>query len=174
MKKTFLFFAALLVGMTAFAAPKQQKSIVILYENDVHCGIDGYQILAGLRDAVADTAFVAVVSSGDFVQGGTAGAISKGQYVADIMREVGYDAITLGNHEFDNGLDTLHGGSGRLGLVTVNGSQVNEQYAFVLFEFLGLCRLSGLVAGSEAYEHGSKSCERNAEKLFHVKICFRV
>lgn len=101
MKKTFLFLAALLVGMTALAAPKQQKSIVILYENDVHCGIDGYQVLAGLRDAVADTAFVAVVSSGDFVQGGTAGAISKGQYVADIMREVGYDAITLGNHEFD-------------------------------------------------------------------------
>ena len=25
-----------------------------------------------------------------------------------------------------------------------------------------------------AYEHGSKSCERNAEKLFHVKICLRV
>lgn len=102
MKKTFLFFAAaLLVAMTTFAAPKPQKSIVILYENDVHCGIDGYQLLAGLRDAVSDTALVAVVSCGDFVQGGTAGAISKGEYVADIMREVGYTAITLGNHEFD-------------------------------------------------------------------------
>ena len=84
------------------AKPKaQQQSIVILYENDVHCGIDGYQKLAGLRDAISDTAFVAVVSSGDYVQGGTAGAISRGQYVADIMRTVDYDAITLGNHEFD-------------------------------------------------------------------------
>lgn len=90
----------LMVGMVAFAAPKK-KSIVILYENDVHCAIDGYQTLAGLRDAIADTAYVAVVGSGDFVQGGTAGAISRGQYVADIMRQVGYDAITLGNHEFD-------------------------------------------------------------------------
>ena len=81
-------------------APKRQ-SIVILYENDVHCGIEGYQKLAGLRDAISDTAYVAVVSSGDFVQGGTAGAISRGQYVADIMRTVNYDAITLGNHEFD-------------------------------------------------------------------------
>ena len=86
-------------SMVAWAAPK--KSIVILYENDVHCAINGYQTLAGLRDAIADTAYVAVTSSGDFVQGGTAGAISRGQYVADIMRTVGYDAITLGNHEFD-------------------------------------------------------------------------
>lgn len=91
-----LFFAAQMV----FGCPKP-KSIVILYENDVHCAIEGYQTLAGLRDAIRDTAYVAVVGSGDFVQGGTAGAISKGQYVADIMREVGYDAITLGNHEFD-------------------------------------------------------------------------
>lgn len=89
----------LIMSMTAWAVPK--KSIVILYENDVHCAIDGYQTLAGLRDAIADTAYVAVTSSGDFVQGGTAGAISRGQYVADIMRTVGYDAIALGNHEFD-------------------------------------------------------------------------
>ena len=86
----------------ASAGCKQKKqSIVILYENDVHCAVGGYQYLAGLRDAVSDTAYVAVVSSGDFVQGGTAGAISRGQYVADIMRTVNYDAITLGNHEFD-------------------------------------------------------------------------
>ena len=66
----------LLMSMTVWAAP--EKSIVILYENDVHCAIDGYQVLAGLRDAIvdADTAYVAVTCSGDFVQGGTAGAIS--------------------------------------------------------------------------------------------------
>lgn len=103
MKKIFLFVAfVLFAGQSLLACPKaQQRSIVILYENDVHCAIDGYQVLAGLRDAMADTAFVAVVSSGDFVQGGTAGAISRGQYVADIMRQVDYDVITLGNHEFD-------------------------------------------------------------------------
>ena len=93
--------AALMLLCSVVVSAKKKQSIVILYENDVHCAIEGYQVLAGLRDAVADTAYVAVVSSGDFVQGGTAGAISRGQYVADIMRTVGYDAITLGNHEFD-------------------------------------------------------------------------
>lgn len=102
----YLLCAVLAFVMTsvqpASAAGKQKKkSIVILYENDVHCAIGGYQAIAGLRDAVSDTAYVAVVSCGDFVQGGTAGAISRGGYVADVMRTVGYDAITLGNHEFD-------------------------------------------------------------------------
>ena len=86
------------------AAPAVQvpeRSIVILFDNDVHCGIEGYDRLAGYRDAVSDTAWVGIVSSGDYLQGGTAGAISKGQYVVDIMKKVGYDAVTLGNHEFD-------------------------------------------------------------------------
>ena len=77
------------------------KSIVILYENDVHCGIDGYAKMAGLRDAIRDTAYAELVSSGDYLQGGTAGAISKGQYIADIMKHMHYAAITVGNHEFD-------------------------------------------------------------------------
>lgn len=83
------------------------KSIVILYDNDVHCAIQSYQKLAGLRDAIADTAYVSVVSSGDFIQGGTVGAISHGQYVIDIMKQVGYDAVTLGNHEFDYGVPRM-------------------------------------------------------------------
>lgn len=93
------------------AAPvrQQAKSIVILYENDVHCGIDGYTRLAGLRDAIqsSDTAFVGIVCCGDFLQGGTPGAISRGQYIVDIMRQVGYQAITLGNHEFDYGVPRM-------------------------------------------------------------------
>ena len=104
-------FASSLVGVscsdddTAVSPAPKEKSIVILYENDVHCGIAGYTKLAGLRDAIlaADTAYVGIVSSGDFLQGGTSGALSKGQYIIDIMRNVGYDAVTIGNHEFDYG-----------------------------------------------------------------------
>lgn len=85
------------------------RPIVILYDNDVHCGVDGYQKIAGLRDAIAasDTAYVAIVSSGDFIQGGTVGTLSKGQYIIDIVNAVGYDAMTVGNHEFDYGTPRL-------------------------------------------------------------------
>ena len=87
----------------------KSKSIVILYENDVHCNIDGYTKIAGLRDAInkSDTAWAVAVCVGDFLQGGTSGAVSRGQYVVDIMRNVGYSAITLGNHEFDYGVPRM-------------------------------------------------------------------
>jgi 2',3'-cyclic-nucleotide 2'-phosphodiesterase (5'-nucleotidase family) len=111
MKKIFgLSMAMLLFASCATLKNNQvtlpQKSIVVLYENDVHCGIDGYAKMAGLRDAInrSDTAYAVVVSSGDFLQGGTPGAISAGQYVIDIMRNMDYAAITIGNHEFDYGV----------------------------------------------------------------------
>lgn len=88
---------------TSSKSSKASKNLVILYENDVHCAIDGYQKMAGLRDAIQDTAYCLVVGCGDFLQGGTPGAISSGKYVVDIMRTVHYDAMTLGNHEFDYG-----------------------------------------------------------------------
>ena len=86
-----------------------QKSIVILYENDAHCGIEGYTKMAGLRDAInqSDTAYAAAVCCGDFLQGNTTGAISKGQYIADILRLMDYHAMTLGNHEFDYGVPRM-------------------------------------------------------------------
>ncbi|MCR4809740.1 MAG: bifunctional metallophosphatase/5'-nucleotidase [Prevotella sp.] len=89
----------------AFEPDSLRKSIVILYENDVHCSINGYARMAGLRDAInrSDTAYAAIVSSGDYLQGAVSGAISRGQYIIDIMRNMNYAAITIGNHEFDYG-----------------------------------------------------------------------
>ena len=86
-----------------------QKSIVIIFENDVHCAIDGYKRIAGLRDAIgsSDTAWAAAVSCGDYLQGGSAGALSRGAYIASVMSAVGYDVVTLGNHEFDYGTPRL-------------------------------------------------------------------
>ncbi len=79
-----------------------ERTIVVLYENDVHCKVGEYPFLSGLRDLVAaDTAWVALTSSGDYLQGGLIGSVSKGQAIADIMQNVNYDAVTVGNHEFD-------------------------------------------------------------------------
>ncbi len=105
-RKTLLSLMGLMLTCQAAMA---QKSIVILYENDVHCGIDGYAKMAGLRDAISrqDTAYVGAVCCGDFLQGNTTGAISKGQYIADIMRQMDYHALTLGNHEFDYGVPRM-------------------------------------------------------------------
>lgn len=85
-----------------------QEKIVILYENDVHCAVEGYTKLAAMKEELKSSYdYVGVVSVGDFVQGGTLGTISSGEYIVNLMNLVGYDAITLGNHEFDYKLTRL-------------------------------------------------------------------
>ena len=87
---------------------KPQEKIVILYENDVHCAVEGYTKLAAMKEELKNSYdHVGVVSVGDFVQGGTLGTISGGEYIVNLMNLVGYDAITLGNHEFDYKLTRL-------------------------------------------------------------------
>ena len=87
---------------------QEAESIVILYENDVHCELEGYSKLAAMKAELKSSYdHVGVVSSGDFVQGGTLGAVSKGEYVINLMNRVGYDAISLGNHEFDYHIERL-------------------------------------------------------------------
>ena len=84
------------------------KPIVILYENDVHCAVDGYPVLVAVRkECQSATDYVSTVSCGDFASGGLVGAISKGEEIVRIMNYVGYDAIALGNHEFDYGVPQM-------------------------------------------------------------------
>ena len=80
------------------------KPIVILYENDVHCSVEGYPYLVSVRnECLTGTDYVSTVSCGDFASGGLVGAISKGEQITRIMNFVGYDAVVLGNHELDYG-----------------------------------------------------------------------
>ena len=84
------------------------EPIVILYENDVHCAVEGYAKILAMKNALSESyPYVGVVSVGDFLQGGTLGAVSKGEYIVNLMNLVGYDAIALGNHEFDYQLPRL-------------------------------------------------------------------
>lgn len=85
-----------------------EKDIVIIYENDVHCNVDGYAKVSALKnELIQENNYVAVVSSGDYIQGSSLGAISQGEYIANLINLVDYDVLTLGNHEFDYKLSRL-------------------------------------------------------------------
>ena len=89
-------------------AAQNNEDIIILYENDVHCSVEGYSKLSAMKKELQETyTHVGVVSGGDYIQGSSLGAISQGQYIVDLMNLVGYDAVTLGNHEFDYRMDRL-------------------------------------------------------------------
>ena len=85
-----------------------ERPVVIVFENDVHCAVDGYAKLVGLREwQRVQTPYVTTVSCGDFVQGDVVGSVSHGQNIVEIMNEVGYDVVALGNHEFDYGMTQM-------------------------------------------------------------------
>lgn len=117
MRKHFISSAVVLSALLILAgcSPKHYSApqartnpIVILYDNDAHCHVDGYPYVAALKKQMLEqTPDVLLVSAGDYVQGGSLGAASKGGYIVEMMNAVGYDAVTLGNHEFDYGMPRL-------------------------------------------------------------------
>lgn len=111
-KRIITFSLVLCMALSVFTGvvyAADTDTVVILYENDVHCAVEGYSKLAAMKNELSETyTNVGVVSAGDFVQGGTLGAVSKGEYIVNLMNKVGYDAIALGNHEFDYQLPRLN------------------------------------------------------------------
>lgn len=111
MKNSYLLFIILcLVACT----PKADH-LTILHTNDTHSQVEpkangqgGYARRMGLikQERQADENLL-LVDAGDFCQGTPYFNFYHGRVEIDAMNRMGYDAATLGNHEFDNGLDTL-------------------------------------------------------------------
>ena len=92
-----------------------QDHLTILHTNDTHSQIEpkangqcGYARRMGLirQERQADKHLL-LLDAGDFCQGTPYFNFYHGRVEIDAMNRMGYDAATLGNHEFDNGLDTL-------------------------------------------------------------------
>ena len=90
---------------------KQSDNIYIFYTGDVHCGVEenlGYPAVKALIQHEKEThPFVTLVDTGDYIQGGTLGSLTKGTAIIDIMNAMQYDIATIGNHEFDYGMEQL-------------------------------------------------------------------
>ncbi|MEG0948833.1 MAG: metallophosphoesterase [Bacteroidales bacterium] len=98
-----------------------QKEIVILHTNDTHSQIEPNPATASrnadeggmVRRAAAieqiknESPNVILVDAGDFVQGSPYYNFFKGEVEIRMMNLMGYDVGTLGNHEFDNGIEEL-------------------------------------------------------------------
>ena len=122
MKRIYLIIImAVLTGMTA--AAKKEKQLVILHTNDTHSCIMPLNVNLDDKDIAGRGGFlrrVAMVKeqrqqhpslllfdSGDFSQGSGYYTLFKGEVEVGLMNQMGYDAATIGNHEFDFGLDNM-------------------------------------------------------------------
>ncbi|MBS5301756.1 MAG: bifunctional metallophosphatase/5'-nucleotidase [Clostridiaceae bacterium] len=114
---TLAMVLSLAAGMsiTAFA---QDNDIIVLYTNDVHCGVDDNIGYAGLalykKQMQQQTPYVILADAGDAIQGAPIGTLSEGGYLVDIMNQVGYDFAIPGNHEFDYGMNRFLELAGKL------------------------------------------------------------
>ena len=112
----------ILVVLFTVALPGQQKiKLVILHTNDTHSQIEpteksvlktsdmgGYARRMGQITKIrSKEKNVILVDAGDFSQGTPYFNFFNGRIEIDGMNRMKYDAVTLGNHEFDNGVDTL-------------------------------------------------------------------
>ena len=100
-----LVMALSLVTMAqATPAGEYSGKLVILHSNDVHGNVEGYAYMAAVRDYFEDEgADVILADAGDFSQGTTYVSTTKGADAITMLNAVGYDVVTLGNHEFDYG-----------------------------------------------------------------------
>lgn len=103
----FLFLTLTVLSALPVTALEDDLSddIVILYTNDIHSYIDGdisYDTIAGVKtylEGMYET--VLLLDAGDHIQGTAYGSIDNGETIIKLMNAAGYDAATLGNHEFD-------------------------------------------------------------------------
>lgn len=134
MRQFHLLAATSLLALTATSA-HAEFSLTLLHTNDFHSRIEpinAYDSSCGAEDAAEgkcfggsarlDTAIkaqrsliedagghVLLVDGGDQFQGTLFYTYYKGKAAAELMNSLGYDAMTVGNHEFDDGPEVLRG-----------------------------------------------------------------
>lgn len=120
MKTNIQYFIICLL-LTISCNAYSQKNLVILHTNDTHSRIEplpetdrtspgksGVVRRAELIDQIRkENKNVLLFDAGDFLQGTPYFNLFKGEVEVKAMNLMGYDAATLGNHEFDYGLEIL-------------------------------------------------------------------
>ena len=114
MRKFLALILTLVLAMSvsaplAAAETALSEDIVILYTNDVHTYIDStlsYDVIAAVKEELQKQyAYVILADAGDHIQGTAFGSMDNGETIIKLMNAAGYDIATLGNHEFDYGME---------------------------------------------------------------------
>lgn len=94
----------ILAGILFYRTTLREREVVILSTNDIHANITNFARLAEAVERCRDTVATVLVDAGDRWTGNAFVDLADGRRpIYDLMNELGYDAATLGNHEFDRG-----------------------------------------------------------------------
>ena len=117
--------------MLAACSGETDYTLTILHTNDFHarfepisqydsgCSVEDNEngecfggsarLMTAIGEARARSGNHILVDGGDQFQGTLFYTYYKGRLAAEVMNQMGYDAMTVGNHEFDDGPETLRG-----------------------------------------------------------------
>jgi 5'-nucleotidase/UDP-sugar diphosphatase len=94
--------AALATGSSA--SPPDRVRLTIVHTNDLHGYVQNAAAIASVaREARAKNPNTLFLDAGDSITGTPISTAFRGEPVFEVMTLMGYDAATLGNHEFDHG-----------------------------------------------------------------------
>jgi 5'-nucleotidase/UDP-sugar diphosphatase len=114
-----LYLFILLFGAAIGFAGTEETPLRILHVNDFHGFALGYRLsesqgkrggiagIAALVDKLREGQPTLVLSAGDMIQGDGWANLFQGRPVIEVMNAMGFDAMVLGNHEFDFGQERL-------------------------------------------------------------------
>ena len=130
MRKSVILLASSVLALGASSA-LADYSLTVLHTNDFHarfepiskydsgcsaedntageCFGGSARLVSAIADARARSNNSILVDGGDQFQGTLFYTYYKGAAAAEMMNKMGYDAMTVGNHEFDDGPEVLRG-----------------------------------------------------------------
>ncbi len=123
MKQNKLLLLAIFFVALSVSAAAKTKQILILHTNDTHSCVMPLKptlkdtLVAGrggflrraemIRQERKANPGLLLLDSGDFSQGSPYYSMFMGDVEIELMNKMGYDAATIGNHEFDYGLENM-------------------------------------------------------------------
>ena len=120
-RRCYRFFCVVFVFLNlAHFAYGQTAEVRILHLNDFHGFAEPYPPL-GSKEFLGGLAFLAAkanqlrkerptlfLAAGDMIQGNNWANLFQGESVIEVMNRMRFDAMVIGNHEFDFGQEALH------------------------------------------------------------------
>lgn len=123
LKQSLVSSGALALGLlpSELFASGELVKLTVMHTNDMHCHIDPFpadhaeypgkggltRIASMVSQARKENPHLLLLDAGDLFQGTPYFNYFNGDLIIKIMSKMGYDAGTIGNHEFDNGLDDI-------------------------------------------------------------------
>lgn len=117
------YIYTLFLCVVAVVVSAQERRLLVLHTNDTHscimpvnpnladksvAGRGGFlRRIAMLERERAVNPDLLLFDSGDFSQGSPYYTLYKGDVEVELMNRMGYDAVVIGNHEFDNGIENM-------------------------------------------------------------------